>query len=440
MYYIIALLIALALLILGIVRFKIHPFFVLLLAAITYGFMSGMEVSLILESINSGFGGILGKIGLIILFGVTIGTILEKSGGALVIATRILQVIGEKSIHLAMMVTGYILSIPIFADSALLIMNPLNKVLSKKAQVSYAGTTVALAMGLTATHVMVPPTPGPIAAAGILGANLGDVILWGLLISSLALIPCYLYATKFASKIKLPIHLEPVANPEKQPQLWHSLLSIVIPLILILAKSVLEYPELDIQPSLWTGVIGFLGTPVIALLLGVVLALILPEKLDEQIFSAHGWIGESLKTAAPIILITGAGGIFGKMLQSSGLSEVVGSGLSGVEAGLLFPFLLAACLKTTQGSSTVALVTTASIVAPLMPALGLDDPGMATLSVLAIGAGSSVASHVNDSFFWVLTQLTGMNIKQGYQTQSAGTFIFGTSAMVIIYIVAQLFF
>lgn len=435
MIYLTALVLALTFLVVGIVRFKVHPFFVLLLSAILYGFITGMSIDLIIDSINSGFGNILGKIGLIILFGVTMGTILEKSGGAMVIATRILKTIGEKSVHLAMMLTGYVLSIPIFADSALLIMNPLNKVLSKKAGVSFAGTTAALAIGLGAAHVMVPPTPGPIAAAGILNANLGDVILWGLIVSLLALIPCYLYATKVASKIKVPITLEPIANPDRTPKLWKSLLSLIIPLILILLKSVLDYPEFEVEPSLFTRSISFLGTPVIALLIGVLLTLVLPEKLDAHIFSANGWIGESLKVAAPIILITGAGGIFGKMLQNSGIADVITSGMSGVNLGLFLPFLLAACLKTTQGSSTVALVTTASIVAPLMSALGLDDPFMQTLTVLAIGAGSAVASHVNDSFFWVLTQLTGMDVKQGYQVQTATTFIFGVSAMIIIYVI-----
>lgn len=437
MIFIIALLVSLTFLVICIVKFKIHPFFVLVLAAIGYGFITGMETELIIASINDGFGGILGKIGLIILFGVTIGTILEKSGGAMVIATCILNLIGEKSVHLAMMITGYILSVPIFADSALLMMNPLNKVLSKKTGLSYAGTTAALAIGLTASHVMVPPTPGPIAAAGILGANLGDVILWGFLISSLSLIPCYFYAKKVASKIEIPIIIEPIANPEKQPALWKSLLAIVIPLMLILLKSIMEYPELNVQPSLFKSTISFIGTPVVSLLLGVLLSLVLPDKLDENIFSATGWIGESLKVAAPIILITGAGGIFGEILQNSGIAAIITRGFTGLEIGLFFPFLLAACLKTTQGSSTVALITTASIVAPLMTPLGLNAPFLQTMTVLAIGAGSSVASHVNDSFFWVLTQLTGMNVKQGYQVQTAGTFVFGTSAIIIIFIITK---
>ena len=434
MVYIIALLISLIFLVVSIVRIRIHPFFGLLLASLIYALMTGMSSETIVESINSGFGDILGKIGLIILFGVTIGTILEKSGGAFVIATKILNLIGEKSIHLAIMLTGYFLSIPIFADSALLMMNPLNKVLSKKAGVSYAGTTTALAMGLTASHVMVPPTPGPIAAAGILGANLGDVILWGVIISCISLIPCYYYAKKIASKITVPIHIEPIANPKKEPALWKSVLAIIVPLLLILLKSVLEYPEIQIPDSIFKSIIGFLGTPVIALLIGILLSLCLPEKLDGKIFSSSGWIGDSLKIAAPIILITGAGGIFGKTLQNSGIADLITTSFSGMELGLFFPFVLAACLKTTQGSSTVSLVTTASIVAPLVSSLGLDDNFLLTMTVLAIGAGASVASHVNDSFFWVLTQLTGMNVKQGYQVQTAGTFIFGTSAMLLIYI------
>jgi len=437
MIYIIALIIALALLILGIVKFKVHPFFVLLLSAISYGFIAGMDPALIIESINTGFGGILGKIGLIILFGVVIGTVLERSGGAMEIATRILTTIGNKSIHLAMMVTGYILSIPIFCDSALIIMNPLNKVLSKKAGASFAGTTAALAMGMTASHVMVPPTPGPIAAAGILGANLGNVILWGLLVSSLALIPCYFYAAKVVSKVKLEAQVEPIANPTRIPPLWKSLLAIVVPLLLILLKSILEYPDLALEPSALKTTISFLGTPMIALLIGVFLSLLLPEKLDETLFGSSGWFSDSLKIAAPIILITGAGGIFGKMLQNSGLGDTIASSFDGLSIGLFLPFLLAACLKTAQGSSTVALVTAASIVAPLMGSLGLDTPFLQVMTVLSIGAGSSVASHVNDSFFWVLTQLTGMKVKQGYQVQTAGSALFGISAMTIIFIITQ---
>ena len=439
MIYIIALVIALALIVVGIVKWKIHPFFVLLIAAIVYGFLTGMEVAQIVDSINSGFGSIMGKIGLIIFFGVVIGTILEKSGGAMVIATRLLKLIGEKSIHLAMMVTGYLLSIPVFADSAFIIMNSLNKALSDKAKVAYAGTTAALAIGLMATHVMVPPTPGPIAAAGILNAELGSVILWGLLVSMLALVPCYFFATKIASRIHIPIHLEKTEDTLHKPKLWISLLSIVVPIILIVVKSIADYPGMNMADSAVYPVISFLGAPVVALLIGVFLALLMPKKLDEKVYSATGWFGDALRIAAPIILITGAGGIFGAMLQNSGIADFIADAFTDIQIGLFLPFLLAACLKTTQGSSTVALIATASIVAPMLVALGLDDPFLRTMTVLAIGAGSTVVSHANDSFFWVLTQLTGMDVKQGNQIQTVVTLIFGISAITVIFTITQLF-
>ncbi|MFS4454967.1 GntP family permease [Maribacter sp. 2304DJ31-5] len=438
MVQIIALISALAIIILGIAKLKIHPFFVLLLAAIGYGFLTGMDAQLILDSINYGFGDLMSKIGLIIFFGVVIGVVMEKSGGALVMANSILRLIGKKSIHLAMMLTGYILSIPVFADSALLMMNSLNKVLSKKANVSYAGTTAALALGLTATHVMVPPTPGPIAAAGILDADLGSVIGWGVVVSILSLSTCYIFAKKFASRIQIPYQIEPMVNSSNLPKLWKSLLALIIPILLIILKSIFDYPGLGLKNHFPYPIIAFLGTPVIALLIGAILSLLLPAKLDEKVYSATGWLGEALKISAPIILITGAGGIFGKMLQNSGMAEVITDGLSGIQLGLFLPFLLAACLKTAQGSSTVALITTASIIAPILPALGLDNSILKTMTVLAIGAGSAVVSHANDSFFWVFTQLTGMTIKQGNQIQTAGTLIFGTTAMLVIFIISQI--
>lgn len=438
MIYVIALILALALIIIGIVRFKIHPFFVLLFAAIGYGFITGMEVPQIISAVNDGFGSIMGKIGLLIFFGVVIGVVLEKSGGAMIIATRLIKLIGEKSIHLAMMLTGYLLSIPVFADSAFIIMNSLNKALSDKAKVSYAGTTAALALGLTATHVMVPPTPGPIAAAGILGAELGNVILWGLLISSLALIPSFFFAKKIASKVEVPIIMEASEGTLHKPKLSLALLTIVIPIVLIILKSVFDYPEFDLSAHGIYPVIQFLGSPVIALLIGVLLSLFLPKKLDEKVYSATGWFGDAVRIAAPIILITGAGGIFGAMLQNSGMAGFIEGYFQDMSIGLFLPFLLAACLKTAQGSSTVALITTASIVAPMMISLGLDDAFMRTMTVLAIGAGSTVVSHANDSFFWVLTQLTGMDVKKGNQVQTMGTLILGVSAILIIFCITKI--
>lgn len=432
MIFFAALILALLFIIFGIVRWKIHPFFVLLLAALGYGFFVGMDVVLIVDSVNQGFGNIMGSIGLIIYFGVVIGTLLEKSGGAMVIAQRLLRIIGEKSVHLAMLITGFIISIPVFVDSGFIIMNSLNKALTHKAKLAFGGTTAALALGLMATHVMVPPTPGPIAAAGILDADLGSVILWGMLVSMLALVSCYFFATRIAARVPIPIQVEAPQQQKYQPKLSLSLLCILVPIFLIMIKSILEYPGLEVRDTVFYSVFSFLGSPVIALLTGAGLAFLLPEKVDQRIYSSSGWLGEALLTAAPIIMITGAGGIFGTMLQNSGIGDLIAENFVGGSLGLLFPFLLAAGLKTTQGSSTVALITAASIVAPMMSSLGLDEPFSRTLTVLAIGAGSAVVSHANDSYFWVVTQLTGMDMRQGNQVLTLGTLILGVSAIIVI--------
>src|SRR5690625_55941 len=242
----------------------------------------------------------------------------------MVIAQRLLRLIGEKSVHLAMLITGFIISIPVFVDSGFIIMNSLNKALTHRAKLAFGGTTAALALGLMATHVMVPPTPGPIAAAGILNADLGSVILWGILVSGLALISCYFFAIRIAARVNIPIQMEEVKEQKHQPKLSLSLLCIIVPIFLIMIKSILDYPGLEVQETFFYSIFSFLGTPVIALLAGVGMALLLPEKLDHKIFSSAGWMGEALLTAAPIIMITGAGGIFGTMLQNSGIGEEIG--------------------------------------------------------------------------------------------------------------------
>ena len=427
----------LVLIVIAIIKFDIHPFLSLFVGAILYGLLTRMSTALILKSIADGFGGVIGRIGIVILLGVMIGTFLEKTGGALVIAKKILSWIGEKSVMLSMMITGWFLSIPIFGDSAFVMMNPINKSLAYKSKVSFAATTVGLTLGLTATHSLVPPTPGPIATAGILGADLGLVIFWGLIVSALALIPCFFFVKYYVSKFELVpqiAEVETVSRIKKYPSFGKSTLPIIVPLLLIVLASVAAYPTHPFGENVLADTLIFIGTPVMALLIGAFLAFILPEKFDIKLISSTSWIADSLTTAAPIIFITGAGGVFGMMLQNSGIAELVSSNMANINWGLFLPFLMALALKTAQGSSTVAMITTASIVAPLLPILGLDSDVMKVFAVLAIGSGAIAVSHANDSFFWVMTQMTGMNIKMGNQTHSLGTLILACTAIVIVYL------
>ena len=425
-------------------RYNVHPFLALLFAALGYGLLSGMELPLIVQSINDGFGGTLGKIGMVIVLGVIIGAFLEHSGGAFKLAEVVLRIIGRNRVHEAMGIIGFIVSIPVFADSGFIILNPLNKSLSKKAKLSIAGTSVSLILGLMLTHVMVPPTPGPIAAAGIIGADVGLVMLLGLIVSAISLVVAIIYSKRVAAKT----YIDP--NPDlteaeveekirQAPSAAKSFLPIIIPILLIVGKSIVEFNLKDGETGTWlVQLLSFIGSPVIALTIGMLLAFTLPKKFDRNILSTSGWVGKALVDAAIIILVTGAGGIFGAILQNSGIAEVMTGLLSGVSLGIWLPFILTAAIKTAQGSSTVALITTASILAPMAGSLGFDSEMQKALLVVAIGAGAAVVPHANDSGFWVVTQLTGMDIKTGYRLYTVGAAIVGTFAAFVVYI-ASLF-
>jgi GntP family gluconate:H+ symporter len=422
-------------------RLNVHPFIALLLVALLYGFLAGMPSAEIIQSVNEGFGNTLGGIGLIIILGVIIGAFLENSGGAYAIAEKVLKIIGKDKVPSAMGIIGWFVSIPVFADSGFLLLSPLNRSLSKKAKISLAGSAIALGLGLTASHTMVPPTPGPIAASGILGADLGLVLVIGIPVSIIALSAGITFAVKYVGKTYIDPNPQ-ISDQQLQQRSLHapgalkSALPVIIPILLIVLRSFVQ--AFDGLHGSFADVVLFIGEPFVALLIGVFLSLLLPRKLEKGMLSTSGWVGKSLSDAASIILITGAGGIFGKVLQNSGIADVLGQTLDGLNLSIWLPFLLAAAIKTAQGSSTVALITTASIMAPLMETLGFSESLEKAMVVIAIGAGSAVVSHANDSFFWVLTQMSGMDTKMGYRMHTLGTLVLGTTAAMTLFI-AHLF-
>jgi GntP family gluconate:H+ symporter len=430
---------ALAMILIAIIKFDIHPFLALFVGAILYGLMMGMDTDLIVKSISEGFGGVMGSVGLLILLGVILGTFLEKTGGALVIAEKVLKWVGEKSVNLSLMLSSWVLSIPVFGDSTIIMMNPIAKSLAAKSSLSYASTIIAVSLGAMASHSLVPPTPGPIATAGILGADLGLVIFYGGLVSLLTLIPLLIFVQKVVTKIPLKPAVmadEKTIPTSDRPKFTAALLPILIPLILIIVASTANYPTKPMGEGNFIKAIQFLGTPVIALLIGAVLSFTLPKKFDRKLLSASGWIGEAILLAAPVILITGAGAVFGKMLQNSGVGDLVTSTMSDANWGIFLPFLIAFGLKTAQGSTTVAMITTASIIAPMLGPLGLDSEMMKVFTCVAIGAGALGISHANDSGFWVVTQLSGMTTKQGNKSHSLGTLIAGVTAISLVYVLS----
>ena len=399
------LLIAIVFIVVSTTKFKLHPFLALIFAALGYGLLSGMEFSDIVASVNNGFGNIVGYIGIVIIIGCIIGTFLEESGGAYIMARSVIRFSGEKRVPLAMLILGYIISIPVYADSGFVILSPLNKALTKRAGLSLACTVIALSLGLTITHCLVPPTPGPISAAAILGADLEDAV-------------------------------ERVKNA---PSATKSFIPIIVPLLLIVLKSISDFPTAPFGDGVFFKMISFIGEPIIALLIGMLFAFLLPKKLEREMLSTTGWVGKSLNSAAVIIMITAAGGSFGMVLQDSGIADVLGTSLSHAKLGIWLPFIIAAALKTSQGSSTVAIVTTASLIAPLMGALGFVEPFEKALAVMAVCSGAMVVSHVNDSFFWVVTQMSGLDIRYGYKFHTLGTLVCGVTSMLAVWAMYLLF-
>ena len=297
----------------------------------------------------------------------------------------------------------------------------------------------ALSAGLYATHCLVPPTPGPIAMAGTLNANLGLTIGVGLLVSIPSTLAGILYAKKVAGKIDLP------ANPEntveeliekygKLPSAFHSFSPILIPIILIAIKSIADFPSRPFGDGFMRTAFNFIGNPVVALLLGVALAVSLVPKSEKE--NTLSWISEGVTNSASILAITGAGGAFGEILKSLPLADALSGSLLKMSMGVFLPFIIAALLKTAMGASTVAMIVTSAMIAPMLSTLGFNSELGKVLVIMAIGAGSMTVSHANDSYFWVVSQFSGMDTKTAYKCQTGVTLVQGIVTIAIVAILS----
>lgn len=438
------LIIAILFIILGTARWRMHPFIVLILAAFGVGILSGLPTGKIVDSVTGGFGNTLGSIGIVIAAGTIIGALLEKSGAMQVIAEAVIRWIGKARSALAMSITGAIVSIPVFCDSGFVILSPLNRSMASEAKKSLAIYAVALSMGLYTTHVFVPPTPGPIAAAGTLNADLGSVIMLGLLVTIPVIAVTYFFALYMGNKIFIdPNKTTQSSSNEKKsekmatgskPGVLTALLPILIPMILIALRSITQLPSHPLGEGTWADIINLAGDPNTALILGVLLAFITVNAPAHKVYGE--WVGNGLKSAGTIILITGAGGAFGNVLRATQIGDFIGSSLSTWNLGILLPFIIAAAMKTAQGSSTVAIITTASIVVPLLSSIGLSSNWGPALVTLSIGAGAMTVSHANDSYFWVVSQFSGMEVSEAYKLQTLGSAVAGGTGIVVIFLLS----
>ncbi|OBX65758.1 gluconate transporter [Moraxella osloensis] len=428
-------------------KLKWHPFLVLILSAFLVALFYQVPIATVPKTIAEGFGNILGYIGLVIVFGTIIGLILEKTGAAIVMAETVIKLLGERFPTLTMSIVGAVVSIPVFCDSGFVILNSLKESLANRLKVSNVAMSVALATGLYSTHTFVPPTPGPIAAAGNLGleTNLGLVIGMGLLVSVVAVTAGWLWSQRFLTAIPeadnsfMSTDTAAVMQAREQygqlPSATMAFLPIIVPIILICLASIVAFPSKPLGSGLLAQLLGFVGHPLSALLIGLFLSFLLIKGNNKSQLISDS-IAEGLTVAAPILLITGAGGAFGAMLKATSVGTYLGETLSSLGLGILMPFIVSAALKTAQGSTTVALVTTSALVAPMLGQIGMDSDMGRVLCVMAIGAGAMTVSHANDSYFWVVSQFSRMSVPQAYKAHTVATGIQGVVSMAFIWLLS----
>jgi Gnt-I system low-affinity gluconate transporter len=433
-----------------VLKMKIHAFISLMLVSIITGYLAGMTPDAILRSIQDGMGGTLGFIAVVVGLGAIFGKILEYSGGAEALAIYMINRFGEDKAPWALSITGFIIAIPVFLDVAFIILVPIIYALSRKTRKSLLFYGIPLLAGLAATHSFIPPTPGPVAVSEILGANLGWVIILGFVVG----IPVVILAGPvFGSYISRKVTIMPppemaayLGGKEKQvvdyPAFRLVILIIGCPLALILLNTITgALVNTGYLPdNLLTAFLVFVGHPFSALLIATFLAMYflgirrgVKKKKLQEISNA------SLGPAGIIILVTGAGGVLKQILIDSGIGDSLAVAVaSGSINPVVLGWLIASVVRVTQGSATVAMITAAGIISPVLPVFELSQPQEA-LVVIAIAAGATILSHVNDSGFWLVGKYLGMDEKQTLQTWTVMETIIAVSGLVFAWLLYQVF-
>lgn len=487
-----ALVIGIALIVIIVLKTRLDAFAGLLIASVVIGLIAGQSLPGIVGSIKTGFGDTLASIGIVIGLGVAMGKILEVSGAAQAIAVAFLRLFGKGREPWAMTSIGALISIPVFCDSGYVIMNPLARAIAKVKQYGYATLGIALAGGMVITHHFVPPTPGPLGVAGILEVSVGSVIIAGLGFTVLMIPVVTLYAKWIGPKLESEVSEEiqetvygnvrrersaattgvaladadgsaggsqadaadglgavasgqdlgeaPAGARPHRVGAVVGLLPLVVPILLIVMNTVVTALDMgaqgtalaaDYEPSAWAGPFVFLGDPVIALLIGLVLAvyLLLPRWTPRA--RSHKWLADAAADAGLILLITGAGGGLGQVLRDTGIGDALAAAIGGLPLPtFLLPFLIASIVRIAQGSGTVSMITAASVTAPVMASIGLDP----LVAVMACVAGAMVCSYYNDSYFWVVTRFMGLDGTAALKAHSALTTVMWAASIPMLFV------
>lgn len=421
--------IVLAFVMLGIIwlitKFRVHAFVALILSSFLLGILCGIPLDEIIINVQNGFGTLILNVGLIYLSGTILGVVLEKTGGIKAIAQCFVGKITTKGAIWAFAFCGYIISISVNCDPGFIIVSPVITEFVKYTNKPKVLFYLALAIGLYSTHTLVPPTAGPTSVAFMLDANLGLLILFGLIVAFFSVIVgCIFLKLSFRERWSSENKKIKEIDSKNLPYFWHSILPIILPVILIGIGTLVN------RASYGKGILKFImnfGNPTISMLIavGVAFTLVPKKKMKE---AASEWIEEAIKTAAPTIFITAAGGALASVIKITPLMDMIALRLGGINGTILLPFIMSALFKTIQGSSTVAMVTTAGIFSPLISKIGIRPE----ICALAIGAGAMICSHTNDSYFWVVQKFSDTSVNEMVKKQVMMSTIVGISAFICV--------
>ena len=410
-------------------RFKIKPFLTLLIASFLSGIFLKIDILETLYLISKGFFSIVLIIGPIIIIGTVLGKFLNETGTSKKMVNSFISYFGIDNIPLSLNLIGLIISIPVFCDAAFILMSSIVKDLSRITKKNIILLSVCLATGLYSAHVFIPPTPGPIAASAIINADIGLLFLIGIVVGIIVSISGYVWM-KFLFKKEFKINPGEIKSHDfTSDRSIVSFLPVIVPILLISTSTIIKYPKLDINQLPFLKIFEIIGKPEIALLIGFIMTLIFLKK--DEIQSTPQWIIKSLKNSFEILLITGAGGALGYIIRESGIIDNLNLNIATGLASIFSVFILATIIKTIQGSSTVAIVTTCAITAPILQSIGMTSELEKVILIISIGSGAMTISHVNDSYFWVVTKYSNIEMNDVLKYFSSATLIQGLTGLVL---------
>jgi GntP family gluconate:H+ symporter len=418
-------------------RFRLNPFFILVPASFILGMINGVSPSNTVIAVRNGFGATIGYYGIMIIAGTVMAVIMEKSGALITIANKFIRYFHDDKVPVGLTAISGALSVSCPSETAFILFAPIGKFFEREFRKHAGIITISVAVAIYTARALVPPSAGPIAASGILNAGIFKVFFIGIAASAAGITASYFWSKKFA-RIEIDITKQ---DPDKKifldnelPSFRISILPLASVLLFITLKTIATLPAKPFGSGRIASLFEFLGDPAVAMLIGLFLSLSLLKRTDLSSTFTE-WAAESIDRSVKILIVAGAGGAFAAVLKATSMSKTISENMVFTGAGLLLPFLIAASFKILSGSSTVAIITAASLSASFMSSAGLDP----AFTVAAVAAGSMVVSHANDPYFWIVSRYTGMDTSYNYRCFTTATLITGLTSFLMIWLLSFIF-